>query len=160
VIKEYEVGDIVERLDKSGRWGITRRYSVNPGGPMTYYDVYELETSYPTETIHLSQIISGSPIALYAPSIREEVLDEAKRIVMKDRNTNYGSPEDNFRDIAEMWTTYSGHKFYAHDVAAMMILLKISRIKTSPGVRDHWVDVPGYSACGAQAYSVTMDEEL
>lgn len=82
--------------------------------------------------------------------VREETLNEALAIVMHDRNSTHGDPEDNFRDIAELWTTYTGFKFEAHDVAAMMILVKISRIKTSPHRRDHWVDAAGYAGCGAE----------
>lgn len=86
---------------------------------------------------------------------RKEILDIALEIVTKDRNKAYGDPEDNFRDIAELWTTYKGISFAAHDVAVMMILLKVSRLKTSPECPDHWVDISGYSACGGQAYSAT-----
>ena len=31
-----------------------------------------------------------------------------------------------------------------YDVAAMMALVKISRITTSPGQADHWIDLAGY----------------
>jgi hypothetical protein len=90
-------------------------------------------------------------------SVREQVLDEAKEIVMKDRNTSYGDPEDNFLDIAEFWTTYLRGKLKdeasiePHDAGAMMILVKCSRIKTSPTARDHYVDAAGYAACSAES---------
>jgi hypothetical protein len=206
VLKEYNMGDNVQRHDKPGTWLIFKRFSVNPGGPLTYYDVYELETSAPPETIHLSQIkpaevettpayrmgdyvrvenevgphlviglaphgqfivmpvggtedfyINGDQLSPsdYVESdkgmTRESILDQAKSIVMQDRNLDYGSPEDNFRDIAQMWSTYRGHEFKAHDVAAMMIMVKLSRLKTSPAKEDHWVDIAGYAACGGQA---------
>lgn len=86
---------------------------------------------------------------------RESILNGAMGAVMHDRNTSYGDPEDNFRDIAAMWNVYVGMPgcFKAHDVAAMMILVKVSRLKTSPGKEDHWLDIAGYAACGGQAYS-------
>ena len=85
------------------------------------------------------------------PTIREVILDTAKQIVMKDRNSHYGDPEDNFRDIAQFWSTYLRHEIKPHDVAAMMILVKISRMATSPTALDHWVDTAGYAACGGEA---------
>lgn len=83
---------------------------------------------------------------------RESILKNALEIVTKDRNQAYGDPEDNFRDIAGMWSIYKGVKFEAHDVAVMMILLKQCRIKISPDKADHWEDTAGYAACGGQAY--------
>lgn len=81
---------------------------------------------------------------------RKEVLEEALRIVMSDRNTDYGTPEQNFGDIASLWSWYRGVAFDPHDVAVMLILLKIARIRTSPGKLDHWVDIAGYAACGGE----------
>jgi hypothetical protein len=86
---------------------------------------------------------------------REQVLAGAMQCVMRDRNATHGDPEDNFRDIAEFWTTYLRGRFpgvslASYDVAAMMALVKISRITTSPAQMDHWVDVAGYAACGGE----------
>ncbi len=83
-------------------------------------------------------------------SERELILNEAAIIVMKDRNVDYGSAEDNFASIAKMWSGYKSVEFSAHDVAAMMILMKVSRVKTSPSKKDHWVDIAGYAACGGE----------
>lgn len=85
---------------------------------------------------------------------RASILQDALEIVSKDRNTDYGDPEDNFRDIAELWSVYKGFDFTAHDVAVMMILVKVSRLKTSPDKEDHWIDIAGYAACGGQARAV------
>lgn len=81
---------------------------------------------------------------------REEILEQAKVIVTVDRNSNYGEPEQNFQRIADMWSGYLGVGVQAHDVAAMMILMKVSRIATSPQVQDHWVDIAGYAGCGGE----------
>jgi hypothetical protein len=84
---------------------------------------------------------------------RDEILNEAMRCVMKDRNATHGEPEDNFKTIASYWTTYlqtggSSMIISAIDVAAMMMLMKVSRIATSPEQPDHWIDAAGYAACG------------
>jgi len=83
-------------------------------------------------------------------TIREEILDQAKAIVSMDRNVDYGTPEENFEKIAILWGTYLGYNIYAKDVAAMMVLLKVARISTSPGIQDHWIDIAGYAACGGE----------
>lgn len=82
---------------------------------------------------------------------RAEILDAANSCVCKDRNDQYGSPENNFHVIGELWTAYLGQKILPEDVAAMMILFKVGRIKTAQvPVADSWVDVAGYAACGGE----------
>lgn len=90
-------------------------------------------------------------------STRAKILHQALEIVTKDRNQDYGSPEDNFATIANYWLVYLNSRglikigeglLTASDVAAMMILMKCSRLATSPNKLDHWIDIAGYSACG------------
>lgn len=86
---------------------------------------------------------------------REECLSAAKKSVCGEREQDYGSPEDNFRTIANLWSAYLLAKpdpgdILPADVAAMMALLKIARISTSPAEADSWVDLAGYAACGAE----------
>lgn len=81
---------------------------------------------------------------------RYEILDIAKDIVTKDRNEQYGSPENNFNQIAEYWSNYLGTKINDHDVAIMMILLKIARIKTGSPKADNYIDIAGYASCGGE----------
>lgn len=84
--------------------------------------------------------------------IRGEILDKAKAIVTKDRETAYGSPENNFQRIAELWTAYfdGGFEFSDEDVAIMMALLKIARIATGNTKEDNYIDLAGYAACAAE----------
>jgi hypothetical protein len=89
---------------------------------------------------------------------RAEILDKAKEYITKDRNSNYGNPEDNFGIIATFWSSYLRTKMpdklmspiSTGDVAAMMILVKVARILSSPKHPDHWVDIAGYAGCGGQ----------
>lgn len=82
---------------------------------------------------------------------REEVLDRAKAIVMGERNTQYGIPEDSFSMIAKLWTAYLGNDIGPEDVAIMMMLLKVARLSGSGYQNtDSWVDIAGYAACGAE----------
>lgn len=86
---------------------------------------------------------------------RKEVLDEAAKCVLSDRNKDYGSPEDNFRTTAQIWNAYLQARGFEItlepvDVANLMIGLKLARTATSPAKADHYVDMAGYAACGAE----------
>lgn len=81
---------------------------------------------------------------------REQLLDQAKEIVTKHRQSQYGTPEDNFGTIALMWGAYLGRELSKGDVAYLMILLKIARGKHKQEFADNWLDVAGYAACGAE----------
>ena len=108
----------------------------------------------------MTEFHRGIPLSTqeFIVPVREKILQDALKIVTQDRNKDYGDPEDNFSTIAEYWTTYLHSKNKLHgeetltatDVAAMMILMKCSRLATSPDKEDHWVDIAGYAACGGQ----------
>jgi hypothetical protein len=83
-------------------------------------------------------------------SIRTSVLNEAEKIVNGQRANTYGGPEDSFKTIAKLWEGYTTREFSPADVAVMLALLKIARLKHSPEHRDSWVDLAGYAACGAE----------
>ena len=90
---------------------------------------------------------------------RAETLDKAKQCVCGQRENEYGSPEDNFQSIAALWSVYKNTDFTATDVAMMMALLKIARIKTGTSTEDSFVDLAGYAACGAEIASNTNKEK-
>lgn len=84
-------------------------------------------------------------------STRRKVLETAAKCVCGEREKDYGSPEDNFALIANLWNTYLGDCLTdAHDVANMMALLKIARIRTGKPKVDNYVDLAGYAACAAE----------
>jgi len=100
---------------------------------------------------------------------REGALSAAKMAV-SDRPNQYGSPEDNFDRIAALWNAHLGlemNRLTASDVAALMALLKIARIRHDPQHADSWIDLAGYAACGAEvsrcrplySYSVVENDE-
>lgn len=98
---------------------------------------------------------------------RKEILDTACTFVNGNREQDYGSPEDNFGVIAQMWTAYLNRRINAlvemptpvdklpqlvesKDVAAMLVLLKVARISSGHAKEDNWVDIAGYAACGGE----------
>jgi len=82
---------------------------------------------------------------------RAEILDTAKEYVTKDRAEQHGDLEENFNRIADLWNSYlEGSYISVTDVAVMMTLLKIARIKSNPSSGDNWIDSCGYMACGGE----------
>ncbi len=81
---------------------------------------------------------------------RDEILREATKCVCGQREQDYNSPENNFKLISDLWTIYLGHEVSSIDVAMMMALLKIARIRNNPYKSDSFVDLAGYAACGGE----------
>ena len=81
---------------------------------------------------------------------RKTTLEQAMSIVCKDREAQYGSPEDNFGVISALWSDYLGYNIEPHDVAILMALLKIARIKSGQCKADNYIDLAGYAACAAE----------
>ena len=78
--------------------------------------------------------------------IAAKILDAAKAAVTGPRLQDYGEPAENFARIADYWSTYLGREIQGHDVAMMMVLLKVAR-----GVgEDTCVDAAGYAALAYQ----------
>lgn len=94
---------------------------------------------------------------------RADILHAAEKCVCGQRETDYGTPENNFKAIAELWEAYLNKactrgvnvRVEAKDVAVMMALLKIARIAAGGGKADSWIDLAGYAACGAECEGVT-----
>ena len=85
---------------------------------------------------------------------RAMILETAAKIVTGNREQEYRTPEDNFKEIANLWSSFlgtrQGNPLTAGDVAIMMILFKIGRLATGAGSADTWVDIAGYAACGGE----------
>ena len=70
--------------------------------------------------------------------------DPAAEDVLEARHEDYGDFRTNITRIAGMWSAYTGHDITPHDVAQMMVMLKISRSKAS-FKEDNYVDQAGYT---------------
>ena len=82
---------------------------------------------------------------------RADILATASEYVTKDRAATHGDAEDNFRRIAELWNAYLGaDDITTIDVAVMLALLKVARIRSNPTHADNWIDIAGYAACGGE----------
>jgi len=71
------------------------------------------------------------------------IADDAMHLVQTARQADYGTPEENLGRIASLWSAYLGADVSSGDVAAMMTLVKISRMKAGYK-RDNTVDGVAY----------------
>lgn len=85
---------------------------------------------------------------------REAILTEAHTTIVGSREDTYGAPFENFGAIADYWSTHLGSRLASPvtraDVACMLTLLKLSRLRTTPDHHDSWVDAAGYAALGGE----------
>lgn len=84
---------------------------------------------------------------------RAKFLKQVEGLVCMDRNVQHGDAEDNFRNIATLWTDYLAMRpngpLQSYEVGIMMTLFKIARMVHNPTNQDNWLDSAGYMACGA-----------
>ncbi len=83
------------------------------------------------------------------PDSQQSISEEAAAIVAGERQSDYGDANESFSRIANLWSAYTGSTIEPWDVAQMMILLKVSRAKTSKK-RDTLVDIIGYAECAGR----------
>lgn len=81
---------------------------------------------------------------------RATILDTAKGYVTRDRNVTHGEPEETFALIAAYWSAHLGITVTGTDVAALMTLFKLARLKANPANPENWIDGCGYLACGGE----------
>lgn len=79
------------------------------------------------------------------------ILEEAEAIINGSRQNEYGKAEDSFGRISDYWSAYKEVRISPHDVAIMMILLKVGRIQDK-ATRDTLVDIAGYAALATDLY--------
>lgn len=90
---------------------------------------------------------------------RTEILDTAEHIISHDREREYGAPDKSFKTIAMLWTSYLGVQISPHDVAMMMMLLKVSRAKNGMPKEDTYVDIAGYAALAGEIATLEAEPE-
>jgi len=85
---------------------------------------------------------------------REEILKTAIQYVTKDRAATHGDAEDNFDNVAELWSWWlHGREICAvngFDVGIMMALFKLARIKGNTGHLDNFIDGAAYLALAGE----------
>lgn len=86
------------------------------------------------------------------------ILQDAQKLIHGERNKDYGHPRENFANTAALWSAYTGFPFDEKDVANMMILVKLSRVRPSqPYHRDSYTDIAGYAGTAERVYEEPVD---
>ena len=88
---------------------------------------------------------------------RDDILATAANLIRGDRHESYGDWSENAEAIATMWNAYLDGRaeiaparlIEARDVAPMMALLKIVRLRRGPHP-DSWIDLAGYAGLGGE----------
>jgi hypothetical protein len=98
---------------------------------------------------------------------RRLILEETAEILDGPRNRDYGDAKEDFTTTAAFWNNYlqrisqrrGGLELTSHDVAALMMLLKLARLTWTPNVKDHWMDAIGYAALGWECSVSDVEEK-
>lgn len=115
-------------------------------------DMIVIERKEVVKPLEEKKMVDEENLEVKESLTRSDILDAAKERVCGHREQDYGSPEDNFSLIANLWTVYLNKDISSLDVAMMMGLLKIARIKNGGGTGDSFVDLAGYAACGGEIF--------
>lgn len=96
------------------------------------------------------------------PNIGADMLTKAAETI-KQRQSQYGPPEKNFKVIAARWNAHLDGRGYkltdangvpvmldVSDVAHMSADIKMARLSENMDHEDSWKDLAGYAACGRQ----------
>jgi hypothetical protein len=84
----------------------------------------------------------------------ETVAGEADRLVYSEKEDTYGRPDIFFEKVARVWQEYTRSPIRPSDVAAMMVMFKLQRLRYNPTHRDTYVDIIGYAIAGARAMGI------
>tara|TARA_R100000951_G_scaffold21510_1_gene17911 strand:+ start:7605 stop:7880 length:276 start_codon:yes stop_codon:yes gene_type:complete len=76
---------------------------------------------------------------------RADVPIEAAGLIEGDRNQEYGDPREMHQRAADIYNAYRGAMLTAHDVAMLLLSVKLARLAHMPDHRDSYVDICGYA---------------
>jgi hypothetical protein len=133
--------------------GKLRKYDFWKKEPLQKIPVYVTDEVDPTKIGDFTyNLTKGGKPPKEGTYTRSSVLDTAKQYVTKDREATHGDMEDNFEAIAMLWEQYFSYEwsFSPTDVAMMMALLKIARLKSNKHNPDNYIDACGYMACAGE----------
>lgn len=81
----------------------------------------------------------------------KETLETALELVTGDRAEQHGDMHDTHKIAADLWNAYIGDGVLtAEDVALMLALIKIARMRYGSENDDNYVDLAGYAAVAAE----------
>lgn len=90
---------------------------------------------------------------------RDELLNEAVRITTGDRQGDYGDPVPAHQDMADMASILIGQSVTAANIATIMMVVKLVRLKTSPHKADNYIDLMAYAGIAAECEARKASDE-
>lgn len=81
---------------------------------------------------------------------RTEILSTASKLITGQRQSDYGTPAENFARVARLWEVVLGIEVTPAQVALCLGQLKVARLIKSPDHLDSWVDLAGYTGLGGE----------
>lgn len=89
---------------------------------------------------------------------RADILDTAKALTCGARESTYGPPTEDYRDVAAMVSAMLSHKLTApltaSEAALIMVLVKVRRAAHNPGHSDSFLDMAAYAAIAGECADV------
>jgi hypothetical protein len=79
-----------------------------------------------------------------------DVCRRAADLVGGNRMRQHGDAQTVHARIAALWSVHSGHLITSHDVAIMMLLLKVARSAGGTFNPDNYVDAAAYAGIAAE----------
>jgi hypothetical protein len=80
----------------------------------------------------------------------KDVCQRAADLVDGDRASQYGDVRSAHSRIAALWSVHLEHVVTPHDVALMMLLLKVARTAGGTFNPDNYIDAAGYVGIAAE----------
>src|SRR4030095_12986664 len=90
---------------------------------------------------------------------RVNILNEAADLITGQRQEDYGTPQENFTRVADLWNVVIKRNLETNtplsprQVSDMMILLKVARTVNTP-THDSYVDISGYAGISGELAQV------
>lgn len=117
----------------------------------------EMEKFYQAGLLIRPSVSDGEPVDKQAELplndvvSRETILTNAKILVTTDRAAEHGDALDNFQTTAAYWNAHLGvDRIEPHDVAIMMAMLKMARMRQNDENMENYEDACGYMALGGE----------
>lgn len=83
---------------------------------------------------------------------RTDILATANHLACARRNGEDVTPKEMYEAIAHLWRGYwcETVEFSAQDVAAMLLLVRVSKISLAAGSATTWAEIAEYAAYGGE----------
>tara|TARA_E500000305_G_scaffold111470_2_gene124578 strand:- start:76 stop:369 length:294 start_codon:yes stop_codon:yes gene_type:complete len=91
---------------------------------------------------------------------REQILQNAEKILNGKRAKEYGDAYENHERIAKLWSVILSKDVTVAQVYQCMIAVKLARLNVTPDHADSWLDICGYAALGGEGNGKTTNEHV